>query len=48
MLYRLRPVELYETGSSDRVDGFSGRIGNEMKVKSRHRQQTIRPMCTIR
>ena len=46
MFDRLRPVELDETGSSHRMNRFSGRVGNKMKVKPRHNEEP-RAMQTI-
>jgi hypothetical protein len=40
MLDRLRLIELDKAGSGYRMHGFSGRIRNEMKMKSRHSGQS--------
>jgi hypothetical protein len=40
MLDRLSVLELYETGSGHRMNGLSGRIGDEVEVKPGHNQQT--------
>ena len=37
MLDRLRPVELHQAGSGDRMDRLAGRIRNKMKMNSHHR-----------